>query len=698
MKKFTSLLIILFVVFSLSAEKMQPIYKNAAIDEHGSAARVYENNSREIPNWEFSIDPVGIITNYYDYQPGSYNSIPVRVQSEEVGGGIYLAFHSRETAASTRRVYYAYVDSEGNVTNTSTISTDDLHEGYPGIDLDPVNGDPLVAWHVNIDTSTADEEVVATYDMFHLGSPGLWKSPFVMMDDTTQSPNMPDDVFVWPYVYVGPSPDAAKRRVYIIASNNDAASNGDPSENILIAYADFDENDFNAQSELDWSYNTIPLLDEWHDCNPEWIRPAHAITVDETGSVYLFGYTVTEDATSPMTDHLYVFKNDNFGEGDFEFISDDFHMSVDNPLNQDGTPRFIDPDTGLGHDIYFAPYLCNHQNAIISNGKLFFLGNMNMLLYPDSWYPDLPIMYPKIYTYDIATEEFSFQDIYITGANPNDDNVMLPWDLDEDGVVDEFDDDGYVTWVEGWPIYHFDNAVAFDENRWQITKNEDNGWLVAVWSEGLKSRLGNIPEPGYEDWAEYPEIAIIVSQDNGATWSDVILMNAKAGDDNFVPELDGMIPEYVYTGDKVEDLGNGWGRLHLMFLDDNSYGSTINGHGENLGGTMMYSAIDIDFGNNSAPNNEIPLMAGLDQNYPNPFNPNTTIEYSLKSTGHVSIEIFNIKGQKVKTLINRELNAGEHSIDWNGTDDTDTSVSSGIYFYKLSAGDYTSARKMILLK
>ena len=439
MKKLTSLLIVLLVVFSLSAEKMQPIYKEAAVDEHGSSGRVYSSSSREMPEWEIAVDPVGLITNYYDYQPGSYNSIPVRIQPDEVGGGVYMIFHSRETAASTRRVYYAYVDAEGNLTNTATISTDDLHEGYAGVDLDPVNGDPLVTWHVNVDVSSAHLECVVTYDMYHLGSPGLWKSPFVVIDDDTVSPHMPEDEFIWPYSFVGASPDAAKRRVYIIASNATGSPfNGDPSENVMIAYADFDENDFNMQSELDWTYRTIPLLDEWHDGNPEWIRPSHAITVDESGSVYLFGYTVTEDATSSIADHLYVFKNDNYGEGDFDYIDADFQMSVDNPQNQDGTFRFVDPDTGLPHDIFFAPYLCNHQNTIISNGKLFFLGNMNMLLYPDTWYPDLPMMYPKMYTYDIANEQFSFQDMFITGANPNDDSVMLPWDLNEDGIIDEF--------------------------------------------------------------------------------------------------------------------------------------------------------------------------------------------------------------------------------------------------------------------
>ena len=88
------------------------------------------------------------------------------------------------------------------------------------------------------------------------------------------------------------------------------------------------------------------------------------------------------------------------------------------------------------------------------------------------------------------------------------------------------------------------------------------------------------------------------------------------------------------------------------------------------------------------------------RNFPNPFNPSTTISFSLtaKDAKNAKLEIYNLKGQKVKTLVNEELAAGKHSVVWNGTDDSDKSVSSGIYFYKMRAGSYTSTKKMILMK
>jgi hypothetical protein len=86
------------------------------------------------------------------------------------------------------------------------------------------------------------------------------------------------------------------------------------------------------------------------------------------------------------------------------------------------------------------------------------------------------------------------------------------------------------------------------------------------------------------------------------------------------------------------------------------------------------------------------------QNYPNPFNPKTIISFSLAEAGNVSLEIYNVKGQKVKTLINKEFELGQHQISWEGTDDDGKLVSSGVYCYKMKSGNYTSTKKMILMK
>jgi photosystem II stability/assembly factor-like uncharacterized protein len=85
--------------------------------------------------------------------------------------------------------------------------------------------------------------------------------------------------------------------------------------------------------------------------------------------------------------------------------------------------------------------------------------------------------------------------------------------------------------------------------------------------------------------------------------------------------------------------------------------------------------------------------------YPNPFNPSTTISFSIPNESKVELAVFNIKGQKVKILTNNEFNKGNHSVSWDGVDESGKPVSSGVYFYKLNVnGKSESVQKMLLLK
>ncbi|MCK4311616.1 MAG: agmatine deiminase family protein [Candidatus Cloacimonetes bacterium] len=98
-------------------------------------------------------------------------------------------------------------------------------------------------------------------------------------------------------------------------------------------------------------------------------------------------------------------------------------------------------------------------------------------------------------------------------------------------------------------------------------------------------------------------------------------------------------------------------------------------------------------------NNTIPVVSKLIGNYPNPFNPSTTIRFNTENTEkNTELIIYNIKGQKVKTLVNEKLDAGNHLVIWNGTDENNKLVSSGIYFYKLKTDNKELIRKMLLLK
>lgn len=97
-------------------------------------------------------------------------------------------------------------------------------------------------------------------------------------------------------------------------------------------------------------------------------------------------------------------------------------------------------------------------------------------------------------------------------------------------------------------------------------------------------------------------------------------------------------------------------------------------------------------------NDLTPERYTLAQNYPNPFNPETTMDFSLAAAGKVRVDIYNILGQKVRTLVNENRAAGLHKIRWDGTGDSGRKVASGVYIYRMTAGDYVSQRKMMLLK
>jgi len=88
----------------------------------------------------------------------------------------------------------------------------------------------------------------------------------------------------------------------------------------------------------------------------------------------------------------------------------------------------------------------------------------------------------------------------------------------------------------------------------------------------------------------------------------------------------------------------------------------------------------------------------LSQNYPNPFNPVTTIEYSVPSRAHVRIEIYDVLGRKVRTLVNETKQAGSYRAEWNGVDDAGRPVSTGVYLYRCKADKITQTKKMLLLK
>ena len=94
----------------------------------------------------------------------------------------------------------------------------------------------------------------------------------------------------------------------------------------------------------------------------------------------------------------------------------------------------------------------------------------------------------------------------------------------------------------------------------------------------------------------------------------------------------------------------------------------------------------------------LPETFALHQNYPNPFNPETNISYDLPEDGLVSVNVYDMRGTLIKTLVNDVQSSGYRTLKWNGTNDKGQKVSAGLYLYRIEAEGFTDTKKMALLK
>lgn len=98
------------------------------------------------------------------------------------------------------------------------------------------------------------------------------------------------------------------------------------------------------------------------------------------------------------------------------------------------------------------------------------------------------------------------------------------------------------------------------------------------------------------------------------------------------------------------------------------------------------------------PVNGVPTTFAMTQNYPNPFNPTTTIDYAVSKQSFVSLKVYNLLGQEVRTLVAEEKSVGIHKAQWDGLDNSGVAVPSGMYLYKMVAGNFSETKKMMFLK
>ncbi|MCK6621403.1 MAG: choice-of-anchor J domain-containing protein [Calditrichia bacterium] len=149
--------------------------------------------------------------------------------------------------------------------------------------------------------------------------------------------------------------------------------------------------------------------------------------------------------------------------------------------------------------------------------------------------------------------------------------------------------------------------------------------------------------------------------------------------------------EYSY---KVSGLVSAGANIYIAFrerVQDNFN----NGSSFSLDNVSYTKEVTVGIGDD---NLSTPASFSLRQNYPNPFNPSTAIVYDLAKNAGVTLKIYDLSGREVKTLVQGFQGAGTYTVNWNGTNDAGVKVASGIYLYRLEAGNFVQTRKMVLLK
>ncbi len=662
------------------------------------------------PEWSFILNPETIDLTLYDYQFGSYDGTSVAYQS--VGDAFYLTYMS-QTTGNERHQSYAYVNSStGDISTFTRMTNSTDNEGFGTVAIDQASGNPFIAWHSKYTGQNTETSVHIAIDAYSFyGQPGY---PVPYQTIVNNSASTPHEKFYWPVVQVGDSPLADKKRVFVFCSNGgNRIADTNPSSNVLLAYADYDLSDLDTGEALNltWNYIRFPYLELIHN-NITSARAFPSYVVKDN-YVVIGGFALCDSGLVDSTGteiypphNMFYLISDNYGEpGSWDTETIVSERNLDAPMDQGHVP-----DTAIeGYtDFKISDSNCNHKSMYFDNlNRIHFTGCYSVgfnVSGEAKYWPKT--QYIKDVSYDVVNRELSVYDLYPQGDFPKDNQLLIPWDFNEDGEVDSFytnpddpEDVNNGSWLFSEtmiPMPYYDADSWFHYNYFRNTKTTADGWMAALWQDVSKSYAFNIDaDDEYAQFQNVPETYICFSADNGNHWSSPIILNSIA-----TPEFGDMIPTFFYLGDNIQKIDDDYGKVSMMFLDDNSFGSFVQAHGPNDGGYVKFAQLKVKFsdlvGNQDVPTNVKPAM--LSQNYPNPFNPVTTIKFNMPKADKVNLSVYNVKGQLVKTLVNGIATAGNNEIRWTGVDNNNKSVSTGVYFYKLETSNHKEMKKMLLVK
>ena len=328
----------------------------------------------------------------------------------------------------------------------------------------------------------------------------------------------------------------------------------------------------------------------------------------------------------------------------------------------------------------------------------------------NNWVIDNSEVYEGIYSArsgNIGHDEFTA--ISVSVYLQNDDVISFYRKVSSEDTYDFLkffvDEELFDQWSgnEGWGEVSYDIPAGFHTFKWSYVKDggvasgSDCGWIdnITLPSSAFIVTPSILEFLTYEDCDNGLLFSIINISENELTLNDI----TESGSvfawyiDDFTLSFPYVLPageqidllvKVDFPVDPSEEI-----LTDYLFIDSNLGQKTV---------TLLFDdALYVNA--DDIPSMEVNKFYG---NYPNPFNPSTTFKFSLSTTSNVGLNIYNVKGQLVKTLINEELESGLHSIVWNGDDNNGKMASSGVYFVFVDADndglDFTSVKKIILLK
>jgi hypothetical protein len=294
----------------------------------------------------------------------------------------------------------------------------------------------------------------------------------------------------------------------------------------------------------------------------------------------------------------------------------------------------------------------------------------------------------------------------------NDDQLL--WAFTDMDIIYDYDDYIHAVWnavlLDDDGIHYPTRLFHYSEQTGEITLvtsdpttenwlNIGGSWNLPIckMNMGVYEITGG-PDAVFVSWTNFDtsdvaangygngELFMSYSIDNGLTWTEPQnLTNSHTP--NCLPG-DCESDNWSSLADIVDD------SLHIMYINDKCPAASQRNEGVPTLNPVMYLAVPNPLITGIGTDEyALPKNLSLDQNYPNPFNESTTISFSIQQTGKVKLEIFDITGAFVQTLLDETLPAGEHHIAWNAAD-----LASGTYLYKLTLSGKTTVRKAVLIK